>query len=116
VSFIDTILSALRLRRENKAREHQLVSEVQTAALALLDAIHDQRYVDGARFEEIDKTKARLAGALNRLRQHRRAELQTCERLTRETWQANFRFPLWNVEEHRQAVLAEAGEALAKLG
>jgi len=116
VSFIDTILSALRLRRESKAREHQLVSDVQTAALLLLDAIHRQKYVDGARFHEIDETKARLAAALNRLPQHTRAELPACERLTRETWQDNFRAPTWNVKDQRQAVLAEVGEALAKLG
>jgi protein-disulfide isomerase-like protein with CxxC motif len=115
VGVIDTILSWVRLRRESKARTHELVSDVQTAALSLIDAIYRQRYVDGARFHDIEETKARLAAALNRLPQRWRSELPACERLTRETWESNFRFPTWNVEEQRSAVLDEAGKALAAL-
>jgi hypothetical protein len=114
MSFIDTILSWIRLSRESEARTHDLVSGVQTAALELIGAIHRQRYVDGARFQDIDETKTRLAAALNRLPQSWRAELPTCEQLTHETWQENFRDPTWNVEEKRKAVLDEVGKALAK--
>lgn len=112
MSFIDTFLSWIRLRHEDEAREHEHLSDVQQRALDLIDAIRRQRYEDGARFNDMEEARGRLIAALNRLPRDTRTRLPTCEQLTHETWNDNFRFPTWVVDDHRRTVLDEVREAL----